>query len=172
LLYTGALRTPVMAMVKRVPLWGSWCPAAAEHFATAQDVHVLLGHLTPEQCTSPSADGRPVTPEFAAERLARIVCADIEMMNGVEIQAIARYISEKQLHQIAQAMAQVRSRSDLSNLVREWPVVTAGVGAFLAQKAAAQLGLECISLATILGDAASEVAPAAAVAILLAENLR
>jgi uncharacterized hydantoinase/oxoprolinase family protein len=94
------------------------------------------------------------------------------MLSGVEIQAIARYIAEKQVYQIAKAMAQVRSRSDLSNLVREWPVVVAGVGAFLAQKAAAQLGLECIPLAAIFGDAASEVAPAAAVAILLAENLR
>jgi probable H4MPT-linked C1 transfer pathway protein len=172
LLYTGALRTPVMAMVKRVPLWGSWCPVAAEHFATAQDVHTLLGHLAPEQCTSPSADGRPVRPEFAAERLARVVCADMEMMNGVEIQAIARYIAEKQVHQIAKAMAQVRSRNDLSASAREWPVVAAGVGTFLIQQAARLLGVECISLATTLGQAASEVAPAAAVALLLAENLR
>lgn len=161
LLYTGALRTPVCAIVNRVPLWGRWCPVAAELFATAQDAHLLLGHLAAEQCTSPSADGRPVTPEFAAERLARVVCADTELLTTDEIQAIARYIAVEQVRQIASAMAQVLSAENVPG-----PVVAVGVGAFLAQMAAAQLGRDCLRPESLLGEAAGNVAPAAAVALL------
>lgn len=164
LLYTGALRTAVCAMVKRVPLWGDWCPVAAEHFATAQDVHLILGNLTPEQCKSPSADGRPVTPEFAAERLARVVCADMEMLRLYEVEAIARHIATEQIHQISEAMAQVISSCNIQG-----PVVPVGVGAFLAEAAATRLGFTCISPSALFNQEASHVAPAAAIARLLSE---
>jgi probable H4MPT-linked C1 transfer pathway protein len=167
LLYTGALRTPVFAIVSRVPLWGGWCPVAAELFATAQDVHVLLDHLQVDQCTAPSADGRPTSPEFAGERLARMVCADVEMLSNQEIRALAKYIAAGQVHQITRAMAQVISNSSAAG-----PVVAVGVGTFLAQAAAAKLGLECVLPTKVLGQAAINVAPAAAVAILLSEQSR
>jgi probable H4MPT-linked C1 transfer pathway protein len=165
LLYTGALRTPICAIVRQVPLWGGWCPVAAELFATAQDVHLLLGHLPVEQCTSPSADGRPATPEFAAERLARIVCADLELLSQAEVQAIAHYIAAEQIEQIAAAMAQVLSRVNVAG-----PVTAVGVGAFLAEAAAARLGLDYFQPTTLVKGAASIAAPAAAIAILLQEQ--
>lgn len=168
LLYTGTLRTPICAIVQRVPLWGRWCPVAAELFATAQDVHLLLGHLPAEQCTSPSADGRPVTPEFAAERLARVVCADLELLGDHEIQALAHYIAGEQVRQISEAMAQVRSGARIDS-----PVVAVGVGAFLAEAATARLGLNYLRPATLaLSGEASIVAPAVAVALLLSEQDR
>lgn len=162
LLYTGALRTPACAVVQQAPLWGRWCPVAAELFATTQDAHLLLGYLTPEQCASPSADGRPVTPQFAAERLARMVCADIEMLRAEEIQAIAHHLAQEQIRQIAEAMALVMLDSNVGG-----PVVAVGVGAFLAQAAAARLGVECLLPSALFDDEASQVAPAAAVALLL-----
>jgi len=165
LLYTGALRTPICAIVQRVPLWGGWCPVAAEFFATAQDVHLVLGCLPAEQCTSPSADGRPVTPEFAAERLARVVCADIELLSREEVWAIAQYIATEQVHQIAGAMAQVISRVKLDE-----PMVAVGVGAFLAEAAAVRLGLDYLRPTTLASGAVSIVAPAVAVALLLSEQ--
>ena len=166
LLYTGALRTPVQAMVNRLPLWGSWCPVATELFATAQDVHLLLGSLTPEECTSPTADGRPATPELAAERLARVVCADIEMLSDNDIHLMARYIAAEQVRQISEAIMQVISSNNVQG-----PVVAVGVGDFLAQAAAARLEIACQSPAKVLGKKAGEVAPAAAVALLLSEAL-
>jgi hypothetical protein len=135
---------------------------AAELFATAQDVHLLLGHLPLEQCTSQSADGRPAMPEFAAERLARVVCADIEMLRAEEIQAIAHHIAEEQIGQIAEAMALVLSGSGLGG-----PVVAVGVGTFLAQRAAARLGIKCILPTVLFNGNISRAAPAAAVALLL-----
>ncbi|MCL4296752.1 MAG: H4MPT-linked C1 transfer pathway protein [Anaerolineae bacterium] len=165
LLYTGALRTPVCATVQRVPLWRGWCPVAAEFFATAQDVHLLLGNLPAAQCTSLTADGRPATPEFAAERLARVVCADSEMLSRQEIEAIARYVAQEQVSQISQAMAQVMSRVTLNG-----PVVAVGVGAFLAEAAAARLGLDSLRPSVLASGEASLAAPAVAVACLLRER--
>ena len=165
LLYTGALRTPVFAITPRVPLWGGWCPVAAELFATAQDMHLLLGSLSLAQCTAPSADGRAVTPEFAGERLARVVCADREMLSDAEIRGIAQYIAAEQVRQIARAIAQVISTARV-----EGPVVAVGVGIFLAQAAAGQLGLDCILPTTLWDNGAATVAPAAAVALLLDEQ--
>jgi len=165
LLYTGALRTPVCAIVPRVPLWGGWCPVAAELFATAQDVHLLLGSLAAENCTSASADGRPATPEFAAERLARVVCADIDMLGREEIERLAGYVGSAQIGQIEKAMSQVISGSNV-----EGPVVAVGVGAFLARAAASRLGLEYQQPASLAEGETGNVAPAVAVAHLLSET--
>jgi probable H4MPT-linked C1 transfer pathway protein len=165
LLYTGALRTPVFAIMQRVPLWGGWCPVAAEYFATAQDVHQLLGNLSNDQCSSPTADGRPATVAFAAERLARIVCADSEMLSDEALRVIAQHVAAEQVQQIAAAIAQVVSGSGVNG-----PLLAAGVGTFLVREAAARLALECLDLAAPLGNAASYAAPAAALAMLLDED--
>jgi len=47
-------------------------------------------------------------------------------------------------------------------------VITAGLGAFLAERAARRLGAPCSSVAVSLGEDAARVAPAAAVALLRA----
>jgi uncharacterized hydantoinase/oxoprolinase family protein len=164
------------------------CPVSAEYFATIQDVYLLLGDLAPEACSSPTADGRPATPLFAAERLARVVCADAEMLSDDEIQAIARYIAVEHINQIASAVAQVRARNDISG-----PLIASGAGAFLVQAAAEQLSVPCQTLQETLaegsgvnlqdqepdgaeggvpapGNETSVVAPAFAVATLLSED--
>ena len=105
LVYTGAVRTNVAAVVPHVPLWGGQCPVASEWFALSGDAHVLLGDLAPEEYTCPTPDGRPATPEYAAERLARVVCADVEMLRPEEIRAIAGAVAEAQVREIAAAMA-------------------------------------------------------------------
>ena len=103
LLYTGALRTNVAAIVRRMPLWGQECPVASELFAISGDAHVLLGSITPDDYTCPTPDGRPPTPEFAAERLARVVCADGDMLAAAEIRAIAETVADAQVEEIAAA---------------------------------------------------------------------
>ncbi|MGH7507012.1 MAG: hydantoinase/oxoprolinase family protein, partial [Longimicrobiales bacterium] len=51
LVYTGMLRTPVCALVRRVRLGDSWCRTAAEHFAIAADAHVWLRRIAPADYT-------------------------------------------------------------------------------------------------------------------------
>jgi probable H4MPT-linked C1 transfer pathway protein len=168
LVYTGALRTNVAAIVRRVPLRCGECPVASELFAVSGDVHVLLGSLSPADYTCPTPDGRPPTAEFAAERLARVVCADGDMLGAEEIRAIATAIADAQIEEIAAAIGRVARR-----LPRPAPpVIATGVGGFLARRAAARVGLPVEDLADILAIDVGTVAPAVAVAWLLLDRVR
>jgi probable H4MPT-linked C1 transfer pathway protein len=136
LVYTGVLRTNLAAIAPRVPVGGGWCPVASELFAISGDVHLVLGHLEPEAYDCPTPDGRPATVEFARERIARLVCSDVEQLEAAEIDAIAAYLHGKQVRQIAEAAQ-----------VHDGPVVAAGAGAFLAREVAASLGREAFDTA-------------------------
>jgi uncharacterized hydantoinase/oxoprolinase family protein len=88
------------------------------------------------------------------------------MLAEHDIRLIADHIAAEQVRQIGEAMMQVISGSSVRG-----PVVAVGVGGFLAQAAAARLEIDCQSPAKLWGEAANDVAPAAAVALLLSETL-
>jgi (4-(4-[2-(gamma-L-glutamylamino)ethyl]phenoxymethyl)furan-2-yl)methanamine synthase len=164
LVYTGVLRTNLAAIAPRVPVRGGWCPVASEYFAISADVHLVLGHLPPDAYDSPTPDGRPPTVAFARERIARLVCADVDQLGDDEIDAIAAFLHGEQLRQIEAA-----ARRAQRPLPSEAPVVAVGAGAFLGAEVAARLGRP---VAHGPWDAAGgEVAPAAALAALLAARL-
>ncbi|HEY1305251.1 MAG TPA: hydantoinase/oxoprolinase family protein [Vicinamibacterales bacterium] len=161
LVYTGALRTPVEAIASRLPFGGGLAAVAAEGFALAGDVHVWRGHLAPEDYTCPTPDGRPATREFAGERLARVVCADREMLDEAAISAMADTLARAQTQRVVAAMSRVLARHP--SLRR---AVVTGLGSFIAAAAARDAGLDVVMLADSLGDDAARCAPAASVALL------
>jgi probable H4MPT-linked C1 transfer pathway protein len=164
LVYTGALRTNLAAIAPRVPVRGGWCPVASESFAISGDVHVVLGHLTPEAYECPTPDGRPPTAAFARERIARLVCSDAEQLAADEIDAIAAFLYGEQLHWIEAAARRVQQP-----LPPDAPVVAVGSGVFMGRQVAARLGR---AVADGPWSAThGEVAPAAALAALLAARL-
>jgi probable H4MPT-linked C1 transfer pathway protein len=165
LVYTGALRTPVEAVTRAVPLWGGRCPLAAERFALMGDVYLWVGALDSADYSVTPPDGRPATRVFAGERLARAVCADAEMLDEDAVGTIARALAEAQLEGVMAGMRRVLARHP-----RLGTAVVAGVGDFIAAEAARRMGLELILLGERLG-AAARTAPAAAVAWLLAESV-
>ena len=75
LVYVGATRTPVCALIASAPLRGPDCPVAAEHFAIAADAHVWLGRLDSAEYRCATPDGAPTTRAACRIRLARVVCA-------------------------------------------------------------------------------------------------
>jgi probable H4MPT-linked C1 transfer pathway protein len=162
LIYTGALRTPVEAITSVVELDGRPTGVSAEGFAIAADVHLWLGAIAAEDYTCPTPDGRPATREYAAERLARVVCADREMLGDAAIDAIAARVADRQVDCVTAAMDAMRSRHPALRLA-----VVTGLGEFIAVRAARRAGLGVASLAGLLGPAARH-APAAAVALLCA----
>jgi len=166
LVYTGALRTPVEAIASTVCLDGAPTGVSAEGFALSGDVHLWLGALTSADYTVPSPDGRPATRAFAGERLARVVCADREMLDDAAITAIAESLAEAQVARIAGRVEAIRRRLPDLGLA-----VVGGLGDFLAAAAARRAGLQVISLAATLGARGARIAPAAAVALLLAQTL-
>jgi (4-(4-[2-(gamma-L-glutamylamino)ethyl]phenoxymethyl)furan-2-yl)methanamine synthase len=166
LVYTGALRTNLAAIAPRVPLRGGWCPVASEYFAISADVHLVLGRLAPEAYDCPTPDGRPATVAFARERIARLVCADVEQLDEAEIDSIATFLHAEQLRQIEDAARQVERP-----LPPAAAVVAVGSGAFLAREIAARLGRAVADAPVPWGATGAEMAPAAALAALLAARL-
>ena len=58
----------------------------------------------------PTPDGRPATVEFARERIARLVCSDVDQLDETEIDAIAAYLHGEQVRQIEEAARRVGAR--------------------------------------------------------------
>jgi (4-(4-[2-(gamma-L-glutamylamino)ethyl]phenoxymethyl)furan-2-yl)methanamine synthase len=166
LVYTGVLRTNVAAIAPRVPIRGEWCPVSSEYFAISADVHLVLGRLAPEAYDCPTPDGRPAAVAFARERIARLVCSDIEQLDAGEIDAIAAFLGGEQLRQIDEA-----ARTVQRPLPPEAPVVAVGAGAFLGREVAARLGRDVADVPAPWGSTGAEMAPAAALAALLAARL-
>jgi hypothetical protein len=164
LVYTGALRTNLAAIAPRVPVRGAWCPVASEAFAISADIHVVLGHMAPGAYDCPTPDGRPATAPFARERIARLVCSDVEQLAADEIDAIAAYLHGEQLRQLEEAARRVQGA-----VAADAPVVLVGSGAFLGREVAARLGRTVADGPWTATD--GEMAPAAALAALLAARL-
>jgi probable H4MPT-linked C1 transfer pathway protein len=159
LVYTGVLRTNLAAIAPRVPVRGDWCPVSSEYFAISADIHLVLGHLEPETYDCPTPDGRPPTVAFARERIARLVCSDLEQLGEGDVDAIAAFLYGEQIRQIEDAARRAQLPADA-------PVVAVGSGAFLGREVAARLDRTVADAPW--GAAGGEVAPAAALAALLA----
>ncbi|MFI5242932.1 MAG: hydantoinase/oxoprolinase family protein [Gemmatimonadales bacterium] len=140
LLYLGAVRTAVEAIVHHVPLHDGQAGVSAESFALSGDVHVWRGDLTADGYTAPTPDGRPANRDFAGERLARVVCADRELLDDSDIDRIAAHVADAMVARIAASIARVRIRHPHLDTA-----VIAGHGAFLARGAARRAGLHIAS---------------------------
>ena len=162
LVYTGALRTPVEAIVRHVPFGDGAAGVSAEGFALVGDVHLWRGALAAADYTVPAPDGRAATREFAGERLARVLCADRELLDDQALDRIAEHVARAQVAQLVEAGRAVCARHPAIRTA-----VVAGVGDFIGAAAAAELGLAVEHLARRVGDAGARGAPAAAVALLL-----
>lgn len=173
LVYTGVVRTPIMALAERIPFDGQWIPAMAEYFATTADVYRLTGELPEGADQLPAADNGGKTVRDSARRLARMIGRDLESAPVAQWKQCARQLADLQLWQIRQACERVLSRTVA---VDRSPVVGAGTGRFLVRKLAAQLGRRYRnfdSLIDVAPDAApdtaswaSSCAPAVAIALL------
>lgn len=161
LVYSGALRTPVEALVQQVPWRGGAARVAADDFAHTADVHRWLGSLPPDALDH-GWNGRPVTRDDAGERLARVVCADRSMVDDDGITAIARHVAAAQIAGIAAAIRQVRSRHPGLG-----GAAALGLGAPIVAAAAREAGLTLVATDGNWSVAASRAAPAVAVARLL-----
>jgi probable H4MPT-linked C1 transfer pathway protein len=165
LVYTGVLRTPAEAIAHYVPLGDALAGVSAEGFALAGDVHVWRGNLDPGDYTCPTPDGRPAAREFCGERLARVVCADRDMLDEDTITRLADALARAQTRAIQAAIQRVLEPHPSIRVA-----VVTGLGAFLGIAAVRALNLEVVPLSRELGEAGARCAPAVAVALLLERN--
>jgi probable H4MPT-linked C1 transfer pathway protein len=170
LIYTGVVRTPVMALSQRVPFEGAWVGLAAEHFATTADVYRLTNSLPTHADLLPSADQGAKNLQQSARRLARMLGRDMESAGMAQWRQVAMYLAGCQLEQVKEACELQLSRNVLEE---DAPLVGAGVGRFLVRELAARMQRPYRDLTDVLppytGDDPPDVAdcaPAVAVALL------
>jgi len=172
LVYTGATRTPVMAVADSVPFAGQRQRIMVEYFATMADVHRLTGELPDDADQLPTADGRGKTGEDSARRLARMLGRDIESAPMAAWQRLAAHLAERQRQSLQTAIDCVLSGGGLDAA----PIVGAGIGRFLVRTVAQRVGSPYVDFADLIdGEAqtrewASRCAPAAAMAILAVDG--
>lgn len=170
LVYTGALRTPLMALTDRAPLNGHFVSLAAEWFASSGDIWCLLNQLDGSQIQDASADGQPWQQACCRQRLARMLGTDAEAAGEQQWQQVASWFAEKQLHTITGACLQVLSAGTIKP---DSPLVGAGVGRFMVKACAQRLNRPYLDFSQLCQDtaAASDHAPAAALALLASRQL-
>jgi hypothetical protein len=176
LIYAGAARTPVAALVQELQYREHLCPVAAELFATAHDAHLVLGLAAEAPRDRATADGRPATRRHARARLARMVCADPADFTAQDARLAAERIVEAHLERCDAAFARLRRR----RLGPLRAVIASGSGERLARRAARRLvaslalagaGVQAILLSRRLGPAASAAAPAVALREIVRQRL-
>lgn len=137
LVYTGVVRTPLMALAQKISFNGMLVNVAAEHFSTTADVYTLTGDLPLEENMSDTADGADKSIAACAKRIARMVgmeCADAHIGTWRNLAYAFKYA---QLNLIQQAVLRQVSRLEEA---RGLHIVGCGVGDFLAYELAQQLG--------------------------------
>ena len=173
LVYSGSLRTNVAAIVHSIPVRNGVAGVSSELFALSADVHLILGHITEKQYTCETADGRGKTLPESLARLARVVCADTEMLSKQEIVDMAKYVSSEQIRQVAEGLNKVYNYTK-KQVSAKVPVVVTGLGKdFIARTAAEQIGVDTIvDLASLIQNEASMATPAFGVALMTAYKLK
>ncbi len=161
LVYSGALRTNIAAILHTVDINGASLRISSEFFSISADVYLILGIISQGDYTCDTPDGAGKTIIDAKRRLARVVCADLTEIGDEEIVSIAGQVMKKQVQDIAAAIHDVAKRYNLDQ------IVACGTGEFLAKKAADGLGLGVVLISEKYGTEVSKVFPAYAVARLL-----
>ena len=171
LVYSGSLRTNVATIVSGIPVHGKMTRVSSELFAQSGDVHLILGNIGEEEYTAETCDGRGKTGMKAAARLARVVCADIDMLTEQEIVDMAQFVYDRQVEQIGEGLRQVSER--IKQRQENICVVVTGIGRnFLAGKAAEKAGFkDIVDMKERLGADAAVVSPSVGVALLVASSL-
>jgi probable H4MPT-linked C1 transfer pathway protein len=170
LVYTGIVRTAVMALAASIEDQGREVGLMAEYFATTADVYWLTGELDEVHDQADTADGAEKSVPASARRLARMIGCDFDPAELVRWQKLAHNLREKQLSRIRQSCERQLARSALSD---SGPFVGAGIGRFLVRQLAESMGKPYLDFAALFpsllnenGMSAADCAPAAAVAYL------
>ena len=175
LVYTGVVRTPVMAVARTAPFKGRMQRIAAERFATMADVWRLVGELPEDADPYPTPDLAGKSIEASAARLARMLGRDANEAGLLAFADLARHFADCQVAEIEEAARTVLAREAI---VPDAPVIGAGCGRFIAKDLAERLGrpyydfAELIDCAPDARNMAATCAPAVAVGLLAERELR
>jgi len=148
LVYTGIIRTPVMAVVNKIFCDDQLQNVAAENFSTMADIYRLTGELNEEDDMMMTADGAGKTLFDSARRLARMVGLDLQ--DGDDICPtieIAKHVADSHLEKINESLSIILSRPEMKQINC---LVGAGAGRFLIRKLASRNNLKHVDFTDLL----------------------
>jgi (4-(4-[2-(gamma-L-glutamylamino)ethyl]phenoxymethyl)furan-2-yl)methanamine synthase len=174
LIYTGIVRTAVMAVAQSTQDEGKEVGLMAEYFATMADVYRLTGELNEAHDQSDTADGAGKTVAASAKRLTRMIGCDFSDNELHRWQLVANDLRGQQLARIQGACERQMARIFLPE---DRPIIGAGVGRFLVEQMALKLDRPYLDFSDLFSGAqcrsehaVADCAPAVAVACLAAAN--
>ncbi|MGZ4959202.1 MAG: hydantoinase/oxoprolinase family protein [Methylomonas sp.] len=170
LLYTGIVRTAVMAIAQQAEFKGREMGLMAEYFATAADVYRLTGDLNEAHDQAETADGAEKTALASALRLSRMTGYEFDAADWPIWLQFAHDLKGRQKAGIKQACLKQMQRKTVTDTLC---LIGAGVGRFLVKEIAFDLELEYRDFSSFFKTAgnmgitdAADCAPAVAVAFL------
>ncbi len=173
LVYTGIIRTAVMAVAQTACFKGQKMGLMAEYFATMADVYRLTGELNELHDQTGTADGAEKTLSASAKRLSRMTGFEYVEADLALWKQFAQTIKSQHKNKIKQACERQLSRNLLSN---KHCFIGAGVGRFLVKQIADDLAYPYIDFTDLIEQKvndleieAADCAPAVAVALLYSQ---
>lgn len=153
LVYTGIVRTAVMAVTQSVQDGDKVVGLMAEYFATMADVYRLTGELNEDNDQCETADGSGKTVAASARRLARMVGCDYVDKELLRWKLVAQHLRNQQMARIQNACERQLKRLPLP---QDAPLIGAGVGRFLVKQMAQDLGRAYVDFSDLFSSAAHQ----------------
>ena len=163
LVYVGALRTPVSFLSNKIEFRGKLTNLSSEYFAITADISLVLNKISEDDYTCDTPDGAGKDFESCLTRMARVLCADRELVKDDELIDFANKLYNNLLELIRENIDVISKRFNLDD------VVITGLGEEILKDALD--GYNIISIKDIYGKDVSLATPSFAVAKLLQKQL-
>lgn len=170
LIYTGIVRTAVMAVTQAAMDQGKKVGLMAEYFATMADVYRVTGELNDGHDQTDTADGAEKTVFASGRRLSRMIGCDFYADEMPRWQEFAKNLRAQQIQQIQRGCEIRLSQQTFSS---SSPLIGAGIGRFLVKQIAFNLRRPYLDFSDLLPEdaieslmTAADCAPAVAIAYL------
>ncbi|MDD5277447.1 MAG: hydantoinase/oxoprolinase family protein [Methylovulum sp.] len=170
LIYTGIVRTPIMAVAQTVMDQDQETGIMAEYFATMADVYRVTGELNEAHDQTATADGAEKTILASARRLSRMIGCDFYPKELSRWLQFANTIRNQQMEKIQRTCERFIANHGITN---HSPLIGAGVGRFLVTEIAQTLQYPYLDFAELCSGSTKQTdlcladcAPAVALAYL------
>jgi probable H4MPT-linked C1 transfer pathway protein len=149
LVYTGVVRTPLMAVAQKINFEQQITSVAAEYFATTADVYRLTGNLSAEDDMADTADGKEKTLLASARRIARMIGHDVD---DAPKDAWVRLANEFKSQQVARLKDVIKQHLSGLNAhqTQTVSIIGAGVGSFLVKEITNTMNIHYLDVATLI----------------------
>ena len=150
LVYTGVVRTPLMAVAQRIEFQRGMTSVAAEFFATSADVYRLTGDLSAEDDMADTADAQDKGQLTSARRIARMIGHDVEDAPIMDWHNLAEQFKWQQISRLQTVVTKHISRLSNENKKQSMVLIGSGAGGFLVAAIAKNLAIPYIDVADLM----------------------